>query len=108
MKICFHIARSAENQKTGMCKASDRENWTKCPTGLRGGNYKINIPILPEAFLTFASKSCGPSHRANSEILNTVVVMGIQIPDQVTMTKHDAILDPVMMTRYDAMTYFLT
>ncbi len=24
-----------------------------------------NIPILPEASLTFASKSCGPSHAAN-------------------------------------------
>ena len=25
----------------------------------------VNIPILPEAFLTFASKSCGPSKAAN-------------------------------------------
>ncbi len=24
--------------------------------------YNQNIPILPEASLTFASKSCGPSH----------------------------------------------
>ena len=28
-------------------------------------NITTNIPILPEASLTFASKSCGPSHAAN-------------------------------------------
>ena len=27
--------------------------------------FTKNIPILPEAFLTFASKSCGPSFAAN-------------------------------------------
>ena len=34
-------------------------------SSLKRTTVKGNIPILPEAFLTFASKSCGPSDAAN-------------------------------------------
>ena len=33
--------------------------------GKRLMTYWENIPILPEAFLTFTSKSCGPFHAAH-------------------------------------------